>query len=196
TMWTSSRAGDQDVEPPSAARAAERSESAVKFSRRIRAVGRADDDVIAFVALNVLQILDEQPLERPADPPQARLRQRGGEGGIGFRQFVELVEDQVALRDVEAGDADARRLGSSEEVANNLPDLRRLHFVLPALVNSVDTVERQRRVPRAVRRMARDRLKPRAVKIAVAEVDQVGVARAVVNVEIALLDLDVQRRAQ
>src|SRR5207245_2893896 len=109
------RASDQNVKPSSAAHASERAEATEELAPLVRAVSRADDDVVALVALDVLQVLDEQPLERPADAPRARFRQRAGERGIGFRLLVQLVEDQVALCDVETGDADGGRLGAAEQ---------------------------------------------------------------------------------
>src|SRR3712207_8338661 len=38
---------------------------------RVRAVGRADEDVVPLVPLHVLQVLDEQPLERTGPGPRA-----------------------------------------------------------------------------------------------------------------------------
>ena len=57
-------AGHEHVESPPAAGATQGAEATIEFPVLVRAVGRADDDVIALIALNILQVLDEETLVR------------------------------------------------------------------------------------------------------------------------------------
>ena len=106
-------AGHQHVEPPSAACASERAEVAPELALWVGPEGGRDDDVIAFVALDVFQVLDEKTLEGPRAPAHARRCQPRRELLVRQRRLVEQVEHQLALSEIEARHADRRwfRLG-------------------------------------------------------------------------------------
>src|SRR5262249_25459753 len=61
-------AGYEHIQTSATLGATHGAETAVEAALRIGTVGRADDDVVALVALDVLEVLDEQPLERPMPP--------------------------------------------------------------------------------------------------------------------------------
>jgi hypothetical protein len=71
-----------------------------------------------------------------------------------------------------------------------------LNFIASLLIRAVGPIERDRRVARAIRRVPGNRLKPRGIEILIAELDQIAVARAVVHVEVAFLDFQIQSRPE
>src|SRR5690606_21558105 len=75
-------AGDEDVEAAPAAGHAEGAEASVEASLGVRAVGGGDDDVVALVALDVLEVLDEESLEGAGAAPVAGRGEASGEGGV------------------------------------------------------------------------------------------------------------------
>jgi hypothetical protein len=77
--------------------------------------------------------------------------------------------------------------------AHHLP---RLDWVGALLVHTVHADAANRRMPRPVPRVPRDGLQPLIVEALVREFDEIGVLGTVVHVQVALLDLEVQRRSQ
>jgi hypothetical protein len=65
------RAGDEHVQPATAAGLADGAEVAAELAVLVRAVRGADDQVIALVALDVFQVLDEQTFARILAPAAA-----------------------------------------------------------------------------------------------------------------------------
>jgi hypothetical protein len=101
--------------------------------------------VVALVALDVLQVLDEQALER-ARPGACAPRP----GGLPKRSSVDGRSSSFStirsrcwrLKQAMPIDGGSR----AEQVAHDLDDFRRLGLVLPLVVDAVGAVEDQRRV--------------------------------------------------
>jgi hypothetical protein len=89
----------------------------------IGAVADAHDDEVAFVALHVLQVLDEEPDELAVvDPVYFRFVARC-ELGVDRRQFLQRGLDHVLLGLGEGDDADRQPLIAAEDDANHLGDV-------------------------------------------------------------------------
>ena len=95
--------------------------------------------------------------------------------GLGAAAANSAAGRRMCTRASGAGDADRGRVGPAQQIANNAADLGCLGFIGPLLVNTVDLVERNGRETGPPGRVARDRLQSCAVKLLVAELDEVGV---------------------
>ena len=69
-------------------------------------------DRVAFIALDVFQVFDEEAFEGAGTFAGAGSGEARAELGIFLGEGVEFFDDEVALDEVEAGDADGGRLGA------------------------------------------------------------------------------------
>src|SRR4051812_39214897 len=69
-------------------------------------------------------------------------------------------------------------------------------FVMPLVINAFDTMQRDWCSPAAVARMTRNRLQARIIELLVAEADQIRIARAIVHVKVALVNIQTKRGAE
>src|SRR5262249_25957593 len=106
----------EHIQPPPTPRLAARPEPPLEPASPVRAVGGADNDMVALVALDVFQILDEQAFKRPRTATAAGISQPRCKLLVVLRQLVKLFHDQVTLRHIEAGNADRRRFGSFQKI--------------------------------------------------------------------------------
>ncbi len=92
-------AGDEDVESPFTAFGAEGAEAEGEMAAGVAGVADGDEDDVAFVALDVLEVFDEEGFVGV-----------GGEEGFGGGMFAaeefKFVEDGLLLADGEGGDAE------------------------------------------------------------------------------------------
>ena len=94
------RAGDRDVEAAMAAFVVERRNLRGDAPGRVGADRAGEDDDLAFVALHVFEVLDEDRLR------EIRLLPEAVEGRVGSAFLVEKVLDELLLFGVERDDAD------------------------------------------------------------------------------------------
>ena len=172
-------AREQHVEPPLAAVAGDRPEPLRQVALGVAAVADRDEDHVALVALDVLQVLDEERLAPIAGALLAA--ERFQFGILGAHQF-QLVEDRVALRHREGGHAQGgvgMRLRVPEHRPRHLLRLARIAPLAPAVVHAVHLGEGEAAfLPRGVGARRVDQ--PVVVEGVVGDRDQRGMVRAVV----------------
>lgn len=102
--------------------------------------------MIAFVTLNVFQILNEQCFGRALALTLAGFAESPGEIRIGLSAVFELFYDQITLHHVETGDADARRVVAVQQVIDDLANLLGFREILPLVVGTVGAMQRDGRI--------------------------------------------------
>ncbi len=121
------------------------------------------------------RFLTNSPSNEPT-PSRIRAGEGLGKAFIVQGRLFQSFHDHVALRQVETGDADGRLVRPAQQIANDFHDLLRLNLVLTLLINAIYAMDPQRWCVGAERRMSRDRLQARGIKMFVTESDQVGIA--------------------
>jgi hypothetical protein len=86
----------------------EDTEPSVERGALVTTEGGAEDDDISLIALNVLDVLDEERHVFAFLPPLALGAEDLAEFPIGFRALLEEVEDEVGLLAIEGDDTEAR----------------------------------------------------------------------------------------
>ncbi len=185
-------AGDEHVEASLTTGAGECSEIAFEPSVGSGTERGGEDEMIAFVALDILEILHEEAFEGAGALPGAGDVESGGKLGIGSGAFIQEVEDEIPLGEVEAGDADGRRCRQGEELGDEIDGGAGFGFVAAIEVDAVDLDQMDGWEGGGSGGIAWNGLESGAVEGVVGVLDQGGVSGAVVDIEEGFLDGEVE----
>ena len=162
-------AGEGHVEPPLAAALVDRAEVHQHLAVGAVAVADAQDDDVPLVALDVLQVLDQQADELAVDLPFPFGIEAVAEVGVVLGQPLQGAFDLVLLGFGKGDDADAPAALPAQQFAHELGDVVGLGAVAPLVVDAVlHAVEADRTGPssssaaRARRRRLADEDRPAA----------------------------------
>ena len=162
-----SRPGHEDVEPPLASGTVQGSEIQTDLARRVGAVAHGDEDDVALVSLDVLEVLDEEMLRTVG--VEVLL-----EALVAAPELLEPVEDRHLLRLAEGPDAEGELRTASVVVEHRLGDGLGFHGIATAPRAIEDAVDGDELYPEVLPgdRAAGERLQAAVVEVLVRESDE------------------------